>query len=80
MPEPKLGLVRVGQRAAVTVDTFRDREFPGRVVEIRDRAEYTPRNIQTVDQRSDQVFGVKVAVDSTPELKPGMAAMVRLMP
>jgi multidrug resistance efflux pump len=80
VPEPRLGLVRVGQRAAVTVDTFRDREFPGRVVEIRDRAEYTPRNIQTVDQRSEQVFGVKVAVDSTAELKPGMAAMVRLLP
>jgi multidrug resistance efflux pump len=80
VPEPRLGLVRVGQRAAITVDTFRDREFPGRVVEIRDRAEYTPRNVQTVDQRSDQVFGVKVAVDSAPELKPGMAAMVRLIP
>jgi multidrug resistance efflux pump len=80
VPEPRLGLVRVGQEAAVTVDTFRGREFRGRVVEIRDRAEYTPRNIQTVDQRSEQVFGVKVAVDPAPELKPGMAALVRLAP
>lgn len=80
VPEPKLGLVRVGQPAFLTVDSFRGREFPGRVVEIRDRAEYTPRNIQTVDQRSEQVFGVKVAVDSAPELKPGMAALVRLAP
>jgi membrane fusion protein YbhG len=80
VPEPKLGLVRVGQRAAVSVDTFEGREFPGRVVEIRDRAEYTPRNVQTVDQRSEQVFGVKVAIDSAPELKPGMAALVRLEP
>jgi len=80
VPEPKLGLVRVGQGAAVTVDTFKGREFPGRVVEIRDRAEYTPRNIQTVDQRSEQVFGVKVAIDGAPQLKPGMAALVRLEP
>jgi membrane fusion protein YbhG len=78
VPEPRLGLVRVGQEAAITVDSFAGREFPGRVVEIRDRAEYTPRNIQTVDQRSEQVFGVKVSMDPAPELKPGMAALVRL--
>jgi HlyD family secretion protein len=78
VPEPRLGLVRVGQEAAITVDTFPHREFRGRVVEIRDRAEYTPRNIQTMDQRSEQVFGVKVAIDAAPELKPGMAALVRL--
>jgi HlyD family secretion protein len=78
VPEPRLGLVRVGQEAAITVDTFPGREFRGRVVEIRDRAEYTPRNIQTMDQRTEQVFGVRVAIDPAPELKPGMAALVRL--
>ncbi len=80
VPEPKLGLVRLGQEAGVTVDTYPDREFRGRVVEIRDRAEYVPRNIQTLDQRNDQVFGVKVAIDPAPELKTGMAAFVRLLP
>ena len=79
VPEPQLGRVRVGQRAALTVDTFPKREFPGKVVEIRTQSEYTPRNVQTLDQRMDQVFGVKVAVDPTPELKPGMAAAVRLV-
>jgi len=78
VPEPELGRVRVGQRAALTVDTFPKRVFPGHVVEIRTQSEYTPRNIQTLDQRMDQVFGVKVAIDPTPELKPGMAATVRL--
>lgn len=78
VPETQLGLVRVGQRAAISVDTFPDRSFAGRVVSIRERAEYTPRNVQTLDQRADQVFGVKVAVDPTPELKAGMAALVRL--
>jgi HlyD family secretion protein len=80
VPETKLGLVRVGQRADLTVDTFPKRTFPGKVVEISPRAQYTPRNIQTLDQRSDQVFGVKVNVEPAPELKPGMAALVRLQP
>jgi membrane fusion protein YbhG len=80
VPETKLGLVRVGQRAELTVDSFPKRAFPGKVVEISPRAQYTPRNIQTLDQRSDQVFGVKVSVDPAPELKPGMAALVRLQP
>lgn len=78
VPEPKLGLVQVGQKAAIAVDTFPGRAFPGRIVEIRHQAEYTPRNVQTLDQRSDQVFGVKVAIDPSPELKAGMAAFVRL--
>jgi membrane fusion protein YbhG len=78
VPEPQLGRVRVGQRAALRVDTFPKREYPGRVVEIRTQSEYTPRNVQTLDQRMDQVFGVKVAIDPAPELRPGMAATVRL--
>jgi len=79
VPEPELGRVRVGQPAMLTVDTFPKREFPGKVVEIRTQSEYTPRNVQTLDQRMDQVFGVKVAIDPIPELKPGMAATVRLV-
>ena len=79
VPEPSLGHVRVGQPVAITVDSFPGREFPGKVVEIRQQGEYTPRNVQTLKQRMDQVFGVKVAVDPTPELKPGMAALVRLL-
>ncbi len=79
VPEPKLGLVRIGMAARVTVDTFARREFAGSVVEIRHEAEYTPRNIQTLDQRAEQVFGVKIAIDPAPELRPGMAALVRLV-
>lgn len=80
VPETQLGLIRVGQPAAITVDAFRGRAFAGTVVEIRGQGEYTPRNIQTLDQRSDLVFGVKVAVAPTPELKPGMAALVSIQP
>jgi membrane fusion protein YbhG len=78
VPEPQLGRVHMGQPAAIQIDTFPHRRFPGRVVEIRQQGEYTPRNIQTPDQRSDQVFGVKVRIEPAPELKAGMAATVHL--
>lgn len=78
IPEPQLGRVHVGQHASVAIDTWPDRVFTGRVVEIRDRGEYTPRNIQTISQRADQVFAVKVVLDPSPELKAGMAAIVTL--
>lgn len=76
VPEPKLQLVRIGQTAIVTIDS--GSQFQGKVVEIRDRAEYTPRNLQTLEQRMEQVFAVKVAIDPTPALKAGMTAFVRL--
>src|SRR5262249_32056129 len=78
VPEPRLGLVHLGQKARIRVDTFPKREYPGKVVEIRPKGEYTPRNVQTLDQRMDQVFGVKVAIEPTADLKPGMASTVRL--
>jgi multidrug resistance efflux pump len=78
VPEPRLGEVTLGARAEVRVDTWPERAFPGRVVEIRHQAEYLPRNVQTLDQRSDQVFGVKVVLEANAELRPGMAATVTL--
>jgi RND family efflux transporter MFP subunit len=80
VPETQMGLVRVGQDVSLAVDTFPRRGFPGKIVEIREKGEYTPRNIQTLDQRTDLVFGVKVAITPTPELKPGMSALVTLKP
>jgi HlyD family secretion protein len=78
VPEPRLGLVHVGQEATFTVDTFPGRAFRGKVVDVSNRAEYTPRNVQTLDQRSEQVFGVKIEIEPSPEIKPGMSALVRL--
>lgn len=74
VPETRLGMVRVGQAVELRVDTYPGRAFAGRVVEISSRAEYLPRNVQTLEQRNDQVFGVKIEADPAPELKPGMAA------
>jgi HlyD family secretion protein len=79
VPEPELGRVRLGQEARVKLDTYPEHSFSGSVVEIRDRAEYTPRNLQTREQRSEEVFGVKVRVDPDPRIKPGMTASVVLV-
>lgn len=77
VPETRLGRVRVGQAVGVFIDTFPERAFAARVVSISSRAEYTPRNVQTAEQREDQVFAVKLDVEPSPELKAGMTATVR---
>jgi multidrug resistance efflux pump len=77
VPETRLGTVHVGQSARLSIDTYPERMFAARVISVRDRAEYTPRNVQTAEQREDRVFAVKLAVESAPELKPGMTATVR---
>lgn len=73
VPETRLGLVRVGQEVALAVDSHPGRAFRGRVSEVAQRAEFTPRNVQTLEQRAEQSFGVRVTVGAAPELKPGMA-------
>jgi multidrug resistance efflux pump len=77
--EVDLGKVRLSQPAEITVDSHPDRRFRGQVIEIASVSEFTPRNVQSIDERHHQVFGVKVRV-SDPEgiLKSGMAAKVVL--
>jgi HlyD family secretion protein len=75
VPEPQVGLVKPGQDASVTVDTFPGRSFAGRVVEISQKPEFTPKNVQTKEERVKLVFGVKVEVANPQlDLKPGMPA------
>ncbi len=79
VPAPLIGRIRLGGGAIVRVDSFPDRTFPGRVVHISDEAEFTPKNVQTIEARADLVFAVKVAV-SNPDgfLKIGLPADVDL--
>ena len=77
VPETRLGWIRVGQEAHVFIDTFPERSFAAHVASVSARAEYTPRNVQTAEQREDQVFAIKLDVDPAPELKAGMTATVR---
>jgi multidrug resistance efflux pump len=79
VPEPQLGLIKTGQQARIKVDTFPDRDFEGIVEQINAQGEFTPRNIQSRDERNHQVFGVKVRIDNRDgALKSGMAADVTL--
>jgi len=73
--EQELGRVKLGQQAKVQIDTYKEKTFPGRVVYISPIAEFTPKNIQTKEDRTKLVFGVKLEVDNQEGiLKAGMPA------
>ena len=77
VPEPWLGLIKVGENVRVRVDSFPGKDFDGVVEQINRQAEFTPRNVQTVEDRIRQVFGVKVRLPNTDDrLRAGMAADV----
>jgi multidrug resistance efflux pump len=73
--ETRIGQVRLGQEVEVQVDSFPERVFLGEVASIAGEAEFTPRNVQTQEERVNLVFAVKVRI-SNPDhaLKPGMPA------
>jgi multidrug resistance efflux pump len=79
VPETVLGAVRLNQRADVTIDAYPGRRFVGSVVFIASQSEFTPRNVQSADERRHQVFAAKVRVaDPQGVFKSGMAAEVTL--
>jgi multidrug resistance efflux pump len=77
--EVDLGKIKLGQRVEVTCDAFPEKRFAGEITYIASAAEFTPRNVQTIDERRHQVFGFKVRVDDPQGVfKSGMAADVWL--
>ena len=73
--EKELGRVRLGDAAEVKIDAFPDKAFSGRVTYISPEAEFTPKNIQTKEDRVKLVFGVKVEIENREGLlKPGLPA------
>lgn len=75
VPETQIGLVKLGQRVQVTVDSYPAQVFEGRVSYISPRAEFTPKNVQTKEERVNTVFAVKVTLPNPDlRLKPGMPA------
>jgi len=79
VPETRLGRVRLGQNAEVTTDSFPDKTYQGRVTYISPEAEFTPKNIQTREERVKLVYRIKVSLDNpNQELKPGMPVDVYL--
>jgi HlyD family secretion protein len=79
VPETQIGRVRLGEKAEIRVDSFPNQIFNGTVEQINQQAEFLPRNVQTIEERVHQVFGVKVRIDDpSHRVRAGMAADVRL--
>jgi HlyD family secretion protein len=75
VPEPWLGLIKLNDTVRVRVDSFPGRDFAGVVEQINRKAEFTPRNVQTVEDRIKQVFGVKIRLENKEDaLRAGMSA------
>jgi HlyD family secretion protein len=80
--EDHLGRLRLGQTVSIRSDTYPDKRYAGTIAFISSEAEFTPRNVQTTEERVKLVYAVKVRITGDPgqELKPGMPADVALTP
>jgi HlyD family secretion protein len=77
VPELWLGSIKLNETVRVRVDSHPGRDFSGVVEQVNRKAEFTPRNVQTVEDRIKQVFGVKVRLDNKEDqLRAGMSADV----
>lgn len=78
VPETQLGHIHVGDQIPVSVDSY-DRTFKATVEHINSKGEYSPRNLQTADERANQVFAVRVnLIEGKDQLRAGMAATVQV--
>jgi HlyD family secretion protein len=79
VPETQMGHIKEGLVVPVYVDTFPGRAFKAQVEAVSGVGEYTPRNLQTEDERADQVFSARLRIDEgTDILRAGMAAFARV--
>jgi HlyD family secretion protein len=78
--ETRIGAVRLGMPATITTDTDPAKRYGGEVSTIASEAEFTPKTVQTAEERVKLVYAVKVRIAGDPgyDLKPGMPADVRL--
>ena len=79
--ERDVGRLRLKDRVEIRVDAYETEVFPGNIIFISPEAEFTPRNIQTKEERTKLVYRVKVAIrNKEQKLKPGMPADAELLP
>jgi multidrug resistance efflux pump len=77
VPEDRYGMIELGQKAQVNVDSFPGQVFDASVVHIAGQAEFTPRNVQTEEGRRTTVYAIKLQLENPDgRLKPGMPADV----
>ncbi len=75
IPENRFGRIQLGQPVSVEVDSYPGKAYPGEVIYISSEAEFTPRNVQTKEERVNTVFAVKILIPNpVHDLKPGMPA------
>jgi len=75
IPENRYGRIQLGQAVSVEVDSYPGEVYEGEVIYISSQAEFTPRNVQTQEERVNTVFAVKILVPNPDhDLKPGMPA------
>lgn len=79
VPQPMLSKIQLGMEVKGLIPEMRHEEFVGKVAHIREDAEFTPKNVQTRDERTRLVYGVKVVFPNPKEiLKPGMTIEAKL--
>ena len=80
VPEYRMGIVKIGQPVTLSADTFPKKRYQGEVTYISSEAEFTPKTVQTVEERVKLVYAVKVRIKNDPtfELKPGLPVDVHL--
>jgi len=75
VPEDQYGKIKLGQDVKVSVDSFQGKTFIGSVTNISNQAEFTPRNVQTVEGRSTTVYAIEITIPNPDhDLKDGMPA------
>jgi HlyD family secretion protein len=78
--ELDIAKVKLGQDAEIKVDAFKDKSYTGKIIFISPEAEFTPKNIQTPDERTKLVFAVKIEIPNPQfELKPGLPADAKII-
>ncbi|MEK7431759.1 MAG: efflux RND transporter periplasmic adaptor subunit [Cyanobacteriota bacterium] len=79
VPEYQINLVKIGKTVSIKTDSFPNRIFSGKITQISSKAEFTPKNVQTKEERVNQVFGVKILIPNEKlELKAGVPADVEI--
>ena len=73
--ERNIGKIKLGETVSISVDAYPNDKFSGKIVYISDKAEFTPKSIQTKEERVTQVFAIKIEIPNPGmKLKPGMPA------
>ncbi|GAB4260406.1 HlyD family secretion protein [Thermincola ferriacetica] len=79
IPEKDIPKIKLGQKALISIDAYPDQSFAGEVSYISPEAEFTPKNLQTKEERVKTVFAVKIQIkEGIEKFKPGLPADITI--